>query len=68
LREATSGPRTTDQNNYLIDCWFRGGIADPRALAASLEAMPLVLEHGLFLGMANVAIVADETGLRRIER
>lgn len=68
LRETASGPRTTDQNNYLIDCWFRGGIADAHALAASLDAMPLVLAHGLFLGMANVAIVADKTGVRRIER
>ena len=68
LRESSSGPRTTDQNNYLIDCWFRGGIADPRALAARFDAMPLVLEHGLFLGMASVAIVADETGVRRIAR
>ena len=66
LREDASGPRTTDQNNYLIDCWFRGGIAEPRALAASLESIPLVLEHGLFLGMASVAIVADDTGVRRI--
>jgi ribose 5-phosphate isomerase A len=68
LREGSSGPSTTDQDNYLIDCWFRAGIADARAVAASLEAMPLVLEHGLFLGMADVVIVADAHGIRRIER
>jgi ribose 5-phosphate isomerase A len=68
LREGPSGPRTTDQGNYLIDCWFRGGIGDPRALAADLEANSLVLEHGLFLGMADVVIVADATGVRRIAR
>jgi ribose 5-phosphate isomerase A len=68
LREGPSGPSTTDQDNYLIDCWFRDGIGDARALAASLEAMPLVLEHGLFLEMADVAIVADAVGIRRIQR
>lgn len=68
LREVDGRPRTTDQENYLVDCWFRDGIDDARALAAALEAMPLVIEHGLFLGMANVAIVADHAGVRRIER
>lgn len=68
LREGPSGPRTTDQNNYLLDCWFRDGIIDARALAARLEAMSLVLEHGLFLGMADVVIVADANTVRRIER
>jgi ribose 5-phosphate isomerase A len=68
LREGPSGARTTDQGNYLIDCWFRAGIADAHALAARFEAIPLVLEHGLFLGMADVVIVADAHGIRRIDR
>jgi ribose 5-phosphate isomerase A len=51
-------PCLTDQQNHLIDCDF-GLIADPRDLAVKLKALPGVVEHGLFLGLASAALVAD---------
>ncbi|HZZ70886.1 MAG TPA: ribose-5-phosphate isomerase RpiA [Pirellulales bacterium] len=48
----------TDQGNYLIDCQF-GLITEPESLARALEAMPGIVEHGLFLGLARAALVAE---------
>lgn len=69
LRRSKDGaPKLTDQENYLLDLGFSGGIDDPRRLARALDAMPDVLAHGLFLGMASLAIVGTDSGTRRIER
>lgn len=51
-------PVLTDQQNYLLDCDF-GLITDPRALAARLKEIPGIVEQGLFLGLAEAALVAD---------
>lgn len=51
-----SQPYHTDQQNLIVDCHF-GAIADPEALAARLQVIPGVVEHGLFLGLAKAAIV-----------
>jgi ribose 5-phosphate isomerase A len=50
-------PYVTDENNHILDCHF-GEIADPDALARKLSDMPGVVEHGLFIGMASVVLVA----------
>jgi ribose 5-phosphate isomerase A len=47
----------TDEGNHILDCNF-GQIPDPPALARSLESMPGVVEHGLFIGMASIALIA----------
>jgi ribose 5-phosphate isomerase A len=51
-------PSLTDQQNHLIDCDF-GLIADPQKLAAALDEIPGVVGHGLFLGLATAALIAD---------
>ena len=51
-------PFLTDQGNYLLDCDF-GLIGDPSALAARLRGISGVLDHGLFLGLAHAAFIAD---------
>jgi len=51
-------PVLTDQQNYLLDCDF-GLIADPKSLAVALQAIPGIVGHGLFLGLAHAALVAD---------
>jgi ribose 5-phosphate isomerase A len=57
IRGAVSGkPFITDEGNHILDCNF-GQIADPPALARALEGMPGVVEHGLFIGMAAVALI-----------
>lgn len=51
-------PFLTDQQNYLLDSSF-GLITDAHGLAARLREIPGVVEHGLFLGLAEAALVAD---------
>jgi len=56
-QEAGGKPFLTDENNYILDCRF-GRIPDADRLARQLSDMPGVVEHGLFIGMANVVLVA----------
>jgi len=63
LRTKDDGkPYLTDENNYILDCHF-GKIADVDGLARELSDMPGVVEHGLFIGMANIVLVAGEKGV-----
>ena len=55
----------TDEGNLILDC-AGGLIDDPERLAASIRAIVGVVEHGLFLGMADLAIISD--GPRIIEQ
>lgn len=57
-------PARTDNNNFLAKCFFDKGIDDPSAVAKTLDGMPGVVEHGLFLGMATKVIVAAEAGIK----
>ena len=43
-------------------------IADPLGLAARLSVIPGVVEHGLFMGLAQTAILAGPGGVRVVER
>ena len=56
------GPYLTDEGNYILDCAC-GGIDDPEVLAAEIRGIVGVVEHGLFLGMATLALVAGEDGV-----
>lgn len=49
-------PYVTDNGNQILDCSF-GRIADPLALARELNGAPGVVEHGLFIGLAKLALV-----------
>src|SRR5487761_1243714 len=57
----------TDGGHWLIDAQLRS-IADPSTLAARLSAIPGVVEHGLFIGLARTAILAGPDGVRIVER
>jgi ribose 5-phosphate isomerase A len=59
-RDSRGEVYVTDEGHHILDCRF-GRITDPAALARTLTELPGVVEHGLFIGMANVALVA--TGL-----
>lgn len=71
LRTGADGkPFVTDENNHILDCWF-GVIRDVEGLARQLSDMPGLVEHGLFIGMASVALFArgsEIVELRRSER
>jgi ribose 5-phosphate isomerase A len=58
----------TDNGNYLANCWFSEGIVDPYALSRTLADRPGIVEHGLFLDMAALVIVATPEGIRTLER
>jgi ribose 5-phosphate isomerase A len=63
LRLADGAPYVTDGGHFILDARLRR-IPDPEALAASLDGVPGVVEHGLFIGMAEAAIVAASSGMR----
>jgi ribose 5-phosphate isomerase A len=57
LRTKPDGsPYLTDNGNQILDCSF-GKIADPPALALILSNTPGIAEHGLFIGLASIALV-----------
>ena len=56
-------PAQTDNGNYLAKCTFVKGIADASILAAELDLRPGIVEHGLFLGMTSMVLVASEKGI-----
>ena len=69
LRRSPDGAAfVTDNGNYLVDCRFPRGIADPGRLARALARRTGVVEDGLFLRMARIAVVAGERGVRLLKR
>lgn len=68
IRSVVAGqPFITDEGNYIID-YASGPIADPEELDITLLRTPGVVDHGLFLNMAQCAAVADNQTVRIIER
>jgi ribose 5-phosphate isomerase A len=65
--ERKDGPVVTDNGNLVIDCEF-GAIADPAALATDLAAIPGVVEHGLFVDVADEIHVGTGSGVDVTER
>ncbi|MFB1064441.1 ribose-5-phosphate isomerase RpiA [Natrinema sp. H-ect4] len=60
--ERKDGPVVTDNGNLVLDCAF-GPIDDPDALATRLSGIPGVVEHGLFVGLADATYVGTEGGV-----
>lgn len=58
-RGADGAVFVTDNGNYIYDCRFNG-ITDPAGLDLELRRRAGVVETGLFVGMASVALIADE--------
>ncbi len=68
LRAGKGGqPFLTDGGNHIFDCAF-GRIEDPEGLDEALRLIPGVVENGLFLGIADAAIVAGPDGVVTLER
>jgi ribose 5-phosphate isomerase A len=68
LRGGEESPYVTDNHNYLLECTFPNGIDDPAELDVVLNNHPGIVGHGLFLNMANEAIVAGEDGIQVIKK
>jgi ribose 5-phosphate isomerase A len=65
--DAQGQPFVTDGGNLILDCAF-GRIEEPEALDEALKLVPGVVESGLFLGIADAAIVAGPDGVVVLER
>ena len=57
----------TDSGHWIVDAHL-GRISDASRLASLLSAIPGVVEHGLFVGLASSAVLAGGQGIRVIER
>lgn len=55
----------TDGGHYILDASF-GRIPDTKALSDALFAIPGVVEHGLFIGLARAAVIAGTSGIRTL--
>jgi ribose 5-phosphate isomerase A len=55
----------TDNGNQILDCSF-GKIVDPAALAHELNGTPGVVEHGLFIGLAKLALVGKDGSVEEL--
>jgi ribose 5-phosphate isomerase A len=63
--KADGSPYITDNGNQILDCSF-GKIADPPALALALSNIPGIVEHGLFIGLAKMALVGRGNGVQEL--
>jgi len=57
----------TDNGNWILDCGF-GQIVDPPALALALSNVPGIVEHGLFIGLASLALVGRGSSVEEIRK
>ena len=62
VRGGEETPFITDNGNLILDMTIEGGITDPAALANAIKTTTGVVEHGLFIGMADTCIVAGPDG------
>jgi len=61
-------PVRSDNGNVFLDCSYEGGLPDPPALERTLLYRAGIVETGLFLGMADEAVIASADGVRTLER
>jgi len=66
-QDAAGNPFITDEGHHILDCQF-GQIPDPPELARRLEAMPGVVEHGMFINMASVVLIATGDKVQEFRR
>lgn len=68
LRKDPAGrPLITEGGHHILDCSF-GRISDPGRLANDLKSMPGVVEHGLFLNFADVALIGKDSEVLELHR
>lgn len=61
LRMSDETPFVTDGGHYILDC-ETGGIQDASELASRIKAITGVVDHGLFIGMVDLAMTVDDSG------
>ena len=68
VMDGESEPYRTDEGHYILDAVVPAD-ADPASLGPALHAIPGVVEHGLFLDLADLALLGHPDGtVERVER
>jgi ribose 5-phosphate isomerase A len=62
LQKNSTEPLLTDENNYILDCHC-GSLPDPAKTAEDIRNIVGVVEHGLFLNMASLTLIAGDNGV-----
>ncbi len=68
LRMDGDKPYVTDNSNYIVDLYFEEPIKDAHAAAKAMSSLTGVVDHGLFLDMVDVCIVARSDGIEVQEK
>lgn len=68
LRMNGDNPYVTDNDNYIVDLYFKDPIKDANAASKEINEMVGVVEHGLFLNMSTAVIVAGGNGVEVITK
>ncbi len=66
-RGADGNPYVTDERHHILDCSF-GEIPDPAALARVLDGISGIVEHGLFIDLASVVLIARGSVVEEIRK
>jgi ribose 5-phosphate isomerase A len=66
-RDASGAVYVTDNGNYILDCRC-GEIRDPAGAERGLKLLTGVVECGLFVGMADLAVVATDSDVKIIKK
>jgi len=67
VRQSGGVPVMSDSGNYIVDL-ASGPLEDPREFDRTLRGVPGVVETGLFIGRADVVVVAGKAGIRELLR
>jgi ribose 5-phosphate isomerase A len=67
VRARSGATFVTDNGNYILDL-YNAALDRPADLAAAIEAVPGVVEHGLFLDIAALALIAGPDGVVELQR
>ena len=67
LRQREGKTFVTDEGHYIVDCEYAGGIDDAPVLSRILDAIPGVVETGLFIGLCDLLVVGSDTSVQLTE-
>ena len=65
VRQSNAKPFVTDEGHHILDCSF-GAIPDPPSIARKIREIPGVVEHGLFVGMASLVLLAQDNQITEL--
>ena len=68
LRMNGDSPYVTDNQNYIVDLYFEEPVKDPYAAAEAVGKLTGIVEHGFFLDMVDVVVIAGKDGVRLTEK